>query len=121
VVLHHRERAVLLEPRDKGMIRWTLRSGDEVRDEADYFKGIKGKPHPKERKQLDKLIEEHTQDWTPSLATDPVQQALLTMIDTKQRRARRNTKKPSVAKRGNVVDLMAVLKKSLQGGLPRRD
>jgi DNA end-binding protein Ku len=25
VVLYHRERAVLLEPRDKGMVLWTLR------------------------------------------------------------------------------------------------
>jgi DNA end-binding protein Ku len=34
VVLYHRERAVLLEPRDKGIVLWTLRYGDEVRDEA---------------------------------------------------------------------------------------
>jgi DNA end-binding protein Ku len=32
---------VLLEPRGKGMVLWTLRYGDEVRDEAQYFKGIK--------------------------------------------------------------------------------
>jgi DNA end-binding protein Ku len=120
VVLYHRERAVLLEPRGKGMILWTLRYGDEVRDEADYFKGIKGKPDPKERKQLAKLIDEHTQDWTPSLATDPVQQALLAMIDAKQKPTRRGTKKTPEAKRGNAVDLMAVLKKSLQGGLAQR-
>ena len=52
VVLYHRERAVLLEPRDKGMVLWTLRYGDEVRDETEYFKGIKGKPDPKQKKQL---------------------------------------------------------------------
>jgi len=34
VVLYHRERAVLLEPRDKGMVLWTLRYGDEVRDDG---------------------------------------------------------------------------------------
>jgi DNA end-binding protein Ku len=121
VVLYHRERAVLLEPRDKGIILWTLRYGDEVRDEADYFKGINGKPDPKEREQLAKLIDEHRQDWTPSLATDPVQQALLSLIAAKQKRSRNSSKKSSVSgKRGNVVDLMAVLKKSLQGGLPQR-
>jgi DNA end-binding protein Ku len=120
VVLHHRERAVLLEPRDKGMILWTLRYGDEVRDEAEYFKGVKGKPDPTEKRLLGKLISEHTQDWTPSLATDPVQQALLAMIEGKQKRARRSTKKAPEGKRGNVIDLMAVLKKSLQGGLPQR-
>src|ERR1051326_2317824 len=38
VVLYHRERAVLLEPRDNGMILWTLRYGDEVRGGAQYLK-----------------------------------------------------------------------------------
>ena len=119
VVLHHRERAVLLEPRDKGMILWTLRYGDEVRDEANYFKGLKGKPDPKEKKRLASLIAEHTQGWSPSLATDPVEQTLRSIIEAKQKRARRSTKKP-VGHKGNVIDLMAVLKKSLQGGPPQR-
>jgi DNA end-binding protein Ku len=49
-VLYHRERAVLLEPRDKGIVLWTLRYGDEVRDVADYFAGIKEKKaNPKEK------------------------------------------------------------------------
>jgi DNA end-binding protein Ku len=75
VVLYHRERAVLLEPRDRGMVLWTLRYSDEVRDEAEYFKGIKGKPDPKQKKQLASVIAEHTQGWSPLLATDPVEQA----------------------------------------------
>jgi DNA end-binding protein Ku len=54
-VLYHRERAVLLESSDKGMVLWTLRYGDEVRGEAEYFKGIKGKPDPKEKKLLASL------------------------------------------------------------------
>jgi len=119
VVLYHRERAVLLEPRNKGMVLWTLRYGDEVRDEAEYFKGIKGKPDPKEKKLLASLIAEHTQDWSRSLATDPVEQALRSMIEAKQKHLRRTTK-PERAKGGNVIGLMAVLKKSLEGGLPPR-
>jgi DNA end-binding protein Ku len=95
VVLNHRERAVLLEPRDKGMVLWTLRYGDEVREETEYFKGIKGKPDPKKKKLLAQLIETHIRDWTPSLAADPVQQALLSMIAAKQKRTRSNTKKAS--------------------------
>src|SRR5438309_10623370 len=90
---------------DRLVVLWTLRYGDEVRDEAEYFKGVKGKPDPKKRKLLGKLIAEHTQDWTPSLATDPVQQALLAMIEGKQKRARRSAKKAPEAKRGNVIDL----------------
>ena len=76
VVLYHRERAVLLEPRDRGMELRTLRYGDE----AEYFEGIKGKPDPRQKKQLASLITEHTQGWSPSLATDPVEQALRSMI-----------------------------------------
>jgi DNA end-binding protein Ku len=102
------------------MVLWTLRYGDEVRDEADYFKGLKGKPDPKEKKRLASLIAEHTQGWSPSLATDPVEQTLRSMIEAKQKRARRSTKKPVGHKGGKVIDLMAVLKKSLQGGLPQR-
>jgi non-homologous end joining protein Ku len=49
-----------------------------------------------------------------------VQQALLSMIATQQKRARTASKKSSAGKAGNVVDLMAVLKRSLQGGLPQR-
>ncbi len=41
------------------MVLWTLRYGDEVRDEAEYFKGIKGKPDAKEKKGLASLIAEH--------------------------------------------------------------
>src|SRR5258707_1712701 len=66
------------------------------------------------------LIAEHTQEWSPSLATDPVEEALRSMIEAQQKRARRSTKKPEGAKSGNVIDLMAVLKKSLQVGLPQR-
>ena len=42
------------------------------------------------------------------------------MIKAKEKRARPSTKKHAGAKGGNVIDLMAVLKKSLQGGLPQR-
>lgn len=120
VVLYHRERAVLLEPRANGIVLWTLRYGDEVRDQAAYFKGVNGKPRPKDKRNLTKLIAEHTEPWSPSLATDPVQKALLSMIEGKQKRAGRSTKKAGASAPGNVIDLMAVLKKSLQGELPRR-
>ncbi|TGT74803.1 Ku protein, partial [Mesorhizobium sp. M8A.F.Ca.ET.161.01.1.1] len=40
LVITRRERAVMLEPRGKGIVLWTLRYGDEVRDENTYFGGI---------------------------------------------------------------------------------
>jgi non-homologous end joining protein Ku len=41
------------------------------------------------------------------------------MVEQKQKKPQRSTK-TAAAKAGNVIDLMAVLKKSLQGGLPQR-
>lgn len=40
LVLGRRERAVMLEPRGKGIVLWTLRYGDEVREAGDYFAGL---------------------------------------------------------------------------------
>ena len=37
LVLHRRERAVLLKPRDKGIELWTLRYGADVRDPGELF------------------------------------------------------------------------------------
>jgi DNA end-binding protein Ku len=116
VVLYNRERAVLLEPRDKGIVLWTLRYGDEVRDAKPYFRGVTDKKAAQgEKKLLAQLIEQHTKRWSPRLVQDPVQEALLDMISSKQKRAKRSKKKGMAPERENVVDLMAVLKRSLQG------
>jgi DNA end-binding protein Ku len=40
VVLYRRERAVMIEPCGKGMVAWTLRYGDEVREAEAYFEGL---------------------------------------------------------------------------------
>ncbi|ARQ13212.1 ATP-dependent DNA helicase Ku-type domain-containing protein (plasmid) [Rhizobium etli] len=40
LVITRRERAVMLQPRGKGIVLWTLRYGDEVRDEDTYFADI---------------------------------------------------------------------------------
>jgi DNA end-binding protein Ku len=48
VVMHQRERLLAIEPRDTGMVAWSLRSHQEVRDAADYFDDIPDKrPTPR--------------------------------------------------------------------------
>jgi DNA end-binding protein Ku len=39
-VMHQRERLLAIEPRDNGMVAWSLRSRREVRDAASYFDAI---------------------------------------------------------------------------------
>ena len=56
LAIDRRERAVLLEPRDRGIVLWTLRYGDEVRDEKDYFADVKAaEPEPGLRALMEKL------------------------------------------------------------------
>ncbi len=116
LVLYRRERAVMLEPRDKGIVLWTLRYGDELRDEADYFGDIgKARPDAELMKLVTRLIDERRQDWTPKMAADPVQENLLDIIAAKKKGRKRPAKsKPvSEAPAGNVINIMDALKKSL--------
>jgi DNA end-binding protein Ku len=118
VVLYRRERAVLLDARDNGIVLWTLRYGDEVRPEKDYFSGIKkAEPEADLRPLMDKLITSRTKDWSPELAKDPVQDELLSIIKAKQKgRKTAKASKPQPSE-SNVVNIMDALKKSLE---PRR-
>ena len=118
LVIGRRERAVMLEPRDNGIVLWTLRFGDEVRDPKDYFKDIDpDRAAPKLLGMVSDLIEERSKPWDPAMVEDPVQDRLKEIIESKRKkggrkpaaRAGQEEEKPS-----NVIDLMDALKKSLE-------
>ena len=119
LVITRRERAVMLEPRGKGIVLWTLRYGDEVRDEDTYFESIRDVKADSELMPLiQQLIKKQTQHWDPKMVIDPVQDRLLDIIDAKKKAL----KKPSKAKGktpasppapSNVINIMDALKKSV--------
>ncbi len=115
LVLYRRERTVMLKPRGKGIVLWTLRSGNEVRDPADYF-GDAGeeKPDSETLPMVKRLIDARRRDWDPSLVADPVQDRLVAIVEAK-RKGRRlpRPRKPAEAKPDNVISIMDALKKSL--------
>jgi DNA end-binding protein Ku len=116
VVLYRRERAVMLQPRGKGIVLWTLRYGDEVRDEAEYFGNVgKDKPDPALMELVTRLIEERTAPWTPDMVDDPVQAKLLEIIAAKKKGRKRpaGKAKPKDEPAGNVVNIMDALRKSI--------
>jgi DNA end-binding protein Ku len=116
LVMYRRERAVMLEPRDRGIILWTLRYGDEVRDTADYFEGLKGgKPESAQLTLMKKFIKSRTRKWDKSIADDPVQDKLLDIIAAKKkgRKVRPAKAKAEEAKPSNVINIMDALKASL--------
>lgn len=121
LVLGNRERAVMLQPWENGIVLWTLRYGDEVRKEDEYWKNVEnGKPDAKMLSMVEQIIEDRTVTWSESMVKDPVQAKLLDIIKSKKS----NKRKPRAAKDedqgeaeapSNVIDLMAALKKSLEG------
>ncbi len=116
LVLYRRERAVMLEPRDRGIVLWTLRYGDEVRPEKDYFGDIgESKVETGLMRLVTKLIEERTANWNPGMASDPVQARLLDIIAARKKGRKRPAKaKPAAgAPAGNVIDIMEALKRSI--------
>jgi DNA end-binding protein Ku len=115
LVMYRRERAVMLEPRDKGIVLWTLRYGDEVRDPGDYFGKIgDGKVEPKLMSLVRRLIEERTKPWDAKMVDDPVQDRLLDIIAAKKSGKKPGgTAKPEPETPSNVVNIMDALRKSL--------
>jgi len=116
LVLYRRERAVMLEPRDKGLVLWTLRYGDEVRDPKDYFGQIgDSRVDPNLMKLVTRLIDERTKPWNPAMVGDPVQEKLLDIIAAKKKGRKRpaRAKAEAEAPPSNVINIMDALKKSI--------
>lgn len=119
LVITRRERAVMLEPRGKGIVLWTLRYGDEVRDEDTYFAGIGDETADSDMMPLvQQLIKKQTQHWNPKMVIDPVQDRLLDIIADKKKALKKpskaKTKAPTTAPApSNVINIMDALKKSV--------
>ncbi|KQW67270.1 MULTISPECIES: Ku protein [unclassified Ensifer] len=117
LVISRRERAVLLEPRGKGIILWTLRYGDEVRDEKAYFEDIGNEKADSDMMPLvQQLIEKKTQDWNPKMVVDPVQDRLLDIINTRKKQLKNPQKgkaKSPASEPSNVINIMDALRKSV--------
>ncbi len=123
LVIGRRERAVVLEPRDEGIVLWSLRFGDEVRPEKDYFADIADDADPDLIPLVQQLIKQKTARWSPDMVSDPIQESLLKLIAEKKK-ALRPAKKAAKGKEGapasNVVNIMDALKKSLAADLKNR-
>jgi DNA end-binding protein Ku len=123
LVLYRRERAVMLEPRDSGIILWSLRQADEVRDPEAYFGEIKdGQSRGDALKLAMSVIEERTVPFEKSMLADRVQQELLDLIEAKQKG--KKPPKPKAEKappKDNVINIMDALRASIEkeGGTPK--
>ena len=113
IVLSTREHPVMVEPFMGGLLMSVLRSDDEVRT-ADYnFKG--GKLNAEMVDLAETIMDRLVGEWDPEQFRDHYQDALRELIEAKQRGATVKRRAPATAEPSNVVDLMAVLKRSVAG------
>lgn len=113
VVMHTRERLVALEPRDKGIIVYTLRMGDEVIQPKDAFDEIPAARPDKQMIEIArKIIEQQEGAFEPGKFEDRYENALRDLIRRKRKGEKLVAAEP--VEEDNVIDLMAALKKSLK-------
>ena len=119
LVMHQRERLVALEPRDKGILAYTIRSNREVRDAQDVFGGIPAMKPPAEMIAIaEKIIAQKEGPFDPSKFNDRYEEALRDLIKEKEKGHKiAEVKEP---KEAEVIDLMEALKRSLGESGSRR-
>ena len=115
LVLRNRERQIALEVRGKGLVAWSLRPHDEVRDAGDFFDDIPAVKADKDMVEIaTRIIGQKESDFDPSKFTDRYDDALKEMIKAKQKGGKGLVEAPEPDDT-NVVDLMAALRASLKG------
>jgi DNA end-binding protein Ku len=121
VVLHQRERLMALEPRERGIVCFSLRTYSEVRSPQDVFDSIPDRePDEKMVEIAERIIEQLEGPFDPSQFDDRYEEALKALIAEKQK-GHKVEKVKEQEDTTNVVDLMDALRRSLgQPPPPRR-
>ena len=115
LVLRGKERQLALEVHGKGLVAYTLRAHDEVRDADDYFDDIPTVKADADMVEIAaRIIGQKEGDFDPADFTDRYDDALREMIKAKTKGGKGlvDVAEPDDT---NVIDLMAALRNSLKG------
>ena len=115
LVLRGRERQLALEVRGKGLVAYSLRPHDEVRDADDYFDDIPTAKADKDMVEIaTRIIGQKEAAFDPTTFKDRYDDALREMIQAKQKGGKDVIEAPEPDDT-NVIDLMEALRNSLKG------
>ncbi len=113
VVLAKRERVIMLQPWDKGVMGTTLHYPYEVRDAHEYFDDLPNiKVAPDMLKLAEHILEGKEADFDPSQFVDHYEEAVVEMLKQKQAGIK-PPKGKAVEPPRNVINLFDALKKSI--------
>ena len=120
IVLTNREHVIAIEPLGKGLLGITLRYPYEVRDEHQYFDGIKNPKISKDMIELARhILDSKAAHFDPTKFKDSYENALKTLV--KRKAAGKPVKAVEPEQRpDNVVNLMDALRQSLKGRAPAK-
>ena len=118
--LRGREQLVSLRPCGRGLVLEVLRYADEVNKAANYFRSIGDAKPDKELLELAQtLIAKKTAPFDATEFHDRYVDALKVLVEKKAKakgkRIIEEVEEPGDARGGNVIDLMAALKASVEG------
>ena len=114
VVMHRRERLLMLQPRGKGILATALRYRTEVRDEDKYFDDIPSVKISSDMINLaEHIIQQKEAHFDPKKFEDRYEQALSALI--KAKRAGKPVPTAPVPEKSNVINLMDALRRSVKG------
>jgi DNA end-binding protein Ku len=114
VVMHRRERLLMLQSRGKGIAATALRYKPEVRKEDTYFDEIPTVKVPNDMLQLaEHILEQKRGHFDPEKFEDRYEQALGELI--KAKRAGKEPPTVSTPRPSNVINLMDALRRSVKG------
>jgi DNA end-binding protein Ku len=113
LVIARRERAVAVMPMGRGLVLHTLHDSTEIVDPAGVFADLPdGKPDAEMIGLAKQLIDRQTAAFSPDDMQDRYAARLREVIEAKLA-GRPGPEPTQITERGNVVDLMAALKRSL--------
>ena len=118
VVIRTRQYLAALIAEDEVMVLNTLRYHDELKDPSE-MKVPAGKASAKELDMAMRLVEDMAEDWKPEKFKDTFRKDLLERIEEKVKAGQTEEitapeKERNSEKRGEVIDLMSLLKKSVE-------
>jgi DNA end-binding protein Ku len=113
VVLAKRERVIMLQPWDKGLMGMTLRYPYELRDPKEYFDDLPNvKVAPDMLKLAQHILQTKEADFDPSQFVDHYEEAVVEMLKKKQAGLATPKGRASEPPR-NVINLMDALRRSV--------
>jgi DNA end-binding protein Ku len=113
VVLAKRERVIMIEPWDKGLMGTTLRYPYEIRDAREYFDDIPSvQLEPDMLKLAENILQSKATDFDPSQFVDHYEEAVVDMLKKKQA-GMPVSREHVVPQPQNVVNLMDALRRSI--------